>query len=183
MKLFIQLALLALILSACAPAAPATPTATASPTAQAIEYQTIFLPGDEGISFELPKTWKHYGNGYAFSPDQGQTLFGIKQGWIREGQELDIGLIPEESQLVEQKFISVGDKGAKTYTILLFQPRPEGSVGEPKPMGFEWGCIFTSEDGKQRVDLFVRAEKQEELAQFQPVVLHAVETFTMKMDE
>lgn len=187
-KKFLAFLAFLVILPACSPAEPisaqttqVTPAGEVAWAREETEYHQIRLPGDEGITFELPKPWTHYGNGSAFSPDGGVTLFGMKQAWNKAGSDPDTALMGESVQILDMKQSTVEGKATKCYTVLLFQPLPPGAVqSEPKEIGYEYGCIFRSEDGKQKIDLFVRSEQKEALEALKPVVYHAVSSFKMK---
>ncbi len=170
LQLFSMIMFFAILLAGCAPgpaAAPALP-----------DMQAFSVPGPEEISFELPVGWQAWGNGFAWSPDDGQTMMGLNRAWIEAGKDPNLPLFPSEGELLSETDLTVGERAAHRADFKVYQVN--AAKGVKTFQGYEALYTFPSPDGAVMMAVLFIAPSQDELTALEPVMLHVVESFSMK---
>ncbi len=142
------------------------------------EMQSFSVPGPEGIHFELPVDWQPWGNGFAWSPDDGQTLMGLNRAWVEEGKDARKPLLPEEGELLTESDLQVGEKAVHRADFKVYQIN--AAQGTKTFNGYEALYTFLSPDGTVMMAVLFIAPSEDALAALEPVMLQAVESFHME---
>ncbi len=142
------------------------------------EMQAFSVPGPEEIAFELPADWQAWGNGFAWSPDDGKTMMGLNRAWVEEGKDARKPLFPEEGELLNEMDLTVGERAVNRADFKVYQVN--AAQGTKIFQGYEAVYTFPSPDGTVMMAALFIAPSQEELTAIEPVMLHAVESFSMK---
>lgn len=137
-----------------------TPSSLVEATEPA-EWQSI-TPPDESVTFEIPATWRHFGQDTNWSPDEGSTLLGLRMGWNRPGQAIEAGLLPEGAKILESETEMINEASVRRFRV--------EAAGV-----YETHLILVRADSMV-FDFLLRASTEAEIDALYPVLVHAVET-------
>ncbi len=155
-----------------------TPVERPAAAAGLPEMQTLSVPGPEEITFELPVDWQDWGNGFAWSPDDGKTMMGLNRAWVEEGKDARKPLFPAEGELLNEMDLTVGERAVNWADFKVYQVN--AAEGTKTFQGYEAVYTFLSPDGTVMLAVLFIAPSEEDLSTIEPVMLHAVESFSMK---
>lgn len=175
----------------CAPAvtAPATPTTPAStaavarptavPTATppAAAYSQVEV-ATLGLSFEVPADWVRLDPEWAWSPaPEGPVRLGLRWADVEPPAEVEAVLLPQPAVVQGAEPLDTSWGRGRLYTVAVYDPDGQGLVRAVE----DHALIVLTQDGTRRaVDMYVTAASDAELAALRPVLLHMVESSTMR---
>lgn len=148
-----------------------------------ISYQTIQIPGPEGMTIQLPEGWEHYGQSTNWSPDDGKTLIGFHMGWKESGKEVEAGLLPPNSNVTSSKTLKLNGLNVQQIYLDLYAPQDQGTEKQSNVIAKEINYICTSPDNKMVIDFYCRADSQEEINLLVPVMENLISTYTIQLEE
>jgi len=133
-------------------------------------YETFSLPEPDGISFELPEDWAFWANAGYLSPDDGNTLAGIRASWIQEGVDSEAYLFNEDSIVHEVSEQMVGGLAARRY--IVESTLTSAATGEVIWHAYEMIYAFPHPDGEMMIGVVLSAQTMDELPALVPVAEH-----------
>jgi phosphate/sulfate permease len=171
---WILLPVFSFMISACSlPVAPDTNLDTSGTEENAtIVYKEFSIPDPERISFELPEGWDFWANAGYLSPDDGQTLAGVRFSWITEGRDAEALLYNEGSIIHEKTTIMVGELETHRYTIEV--TLTSAATGEIIWHAYELIYAFPTPQGDMMAGVAFSAKTIEELEPLIPIAEHMV---------
>ncbi len=177
-RLFLLILLFCLaLLTGCTSADAATAGEAGQPQPEtAAAYKSITIPGPVTANLELPEGWDFYGNAGWLSPDNGQTLAGLRLTFISPDKDAKRLLFNEDAVILEQSDITIGDLAVTRYKVESYMTI--AATGERNLEGYELIYAFPAKDPELMAGVFVRAATLEALEQAEPVVEHMASSLT-----
>lgn len=140
------------------------------PAVEPVTYERFSLPEPDGISFELPEEWAFWANAGYLSPDDGNTLAGIRASWIQDGIDSEAYLFNEDSIVHEVSEQMVGGLAARRY--IVESTLTSAATGEVIWHAYEMIYAFPHPDGKMMIGVVLSAQTMDELPALKPVAEH-----------
>ncbi len=169
-SLYIILACLGLLFSTSGCNSFLVQAAVDDPAVAPVTYERFSLPEPDGISFELPEEWAFWANAGYLSPDDGNTLAGIRVSWIQDGVDSEAYLFNEDSIVHEVSEQMVGGLAVRRY--IVESTLTSATTGEVIWHAYEMIYAFPHPDGEMMIGVVLSAQTMDELPALVPVAEH-----------